>query len=56
VPLPVVKLRIVSRRLEEFIPQLEAANSLLTDETFNVEDVCEDETYIEMVSSFKGLL
>lgn len=46
----------MSRRLKEFIPQLEVANSLLNDKTFNVEDVHEDEAYIEMVISFKELL
>lgn len=44
----------MSHRLKEFIPQLEAANYLLNDKTFNVEDVHEGEEYIEMVTSFKG--
>jgi hypothetical protein len=46
-------LIVVSERLRTFLPQLEAANSLLNDNTFDIEDVSEDEEYIEMVFRFK---
>ena len=39
----------VSERLRTFLPQLEVANSLLKENTFDIEDVAEDEEYIEMV-------
>jgi len=40
----------VSERLKAFLPQLEKANTELDDEAKNLEDVDEDEEYIEMVS------
>ena len=42
-------LIIVSERLRTFLPQLQAANTLLDEKTMNLEDVSEDEEYIEMV-------
>ena len=43
-------LILVSERLKAFLPQLEKANTELDDEANNLEDVDEDEEYIEMVS------
>ena len=42
-------LSVVTDRLRSFLPQLEAANTLLESKTTNIEDVNEDEEYIEMV-------
>jgi len=42
-------LSVVKDRLRSFLPQLEAANTLLESKTTNIEDVSEDEEYIEMV-------
>jgi hypothetical protein len=44
-------LSVVTDRLRSFLPQLEAANTLLDTKTTNIEDVNEDEEYIEMVHS-----
>ena len=43
-----ILLTIVTDRLKAFLPQLQAANTLL-DRTKNIEDVEEDEEYVEMV-------
>ena len=42
-------LSVVTDRLRSFLPQLEAANTLLESKAANIEDVSEDEEYIEMV-------
>ena len=43
------KLTIVFDRLRTFLPKFKAANSLLEKETFDIEDVEDDEEYVEMV-------
>ena len=40
---------IVSERLKTFLPQLKAANTLIDEKTMNLEEVNDDEDYIEMV-------
>lgn len=36
-----------------FLPKLEVANNVLRDASFNVEDVDEDDEYVEMVPNHK---
>jgi Domain of unknown function (DUF4598) len=45
----------VSERLKAFLPRLQAANTLLDEKTVNLEDVNDDEEYIEMVHSLSRM-
>jgi len=42
---------LVSERLKQFLPQLKEANEQLDQEALNLEDVNDDEEYVEMVCS-----
>lgn len=42
---------LVSERLKQFLPQLKAANELLEHKTISLEDVEDDNEYVEMVYS-----
>ena len=43
---------LVSDRLRQFLPQLKEANDQLEQNTLSLEDVEDDEEYVEMVSSY----
>jgi hypothetical protein len=44
---------VVTERLREFLPRIEAANGMLGGEGLGLEDVVEGEEYVEMVSAWR---
>jgi hypothetical protein len=47
---------VVTERLREFLPRIEAANGMLGEEGLTLEDVGEGEEYVEMVSAWRVLI